>query len=454
MDFTQSLNSIRSYLKSQLKINVPEPTTILKMNYDCMELIFRYLHLKDLMNVAVTCVELNSHASQYFTQTYRNGEVCIDCNQFPRFRLTYSTLHANEKFVFDDIIGFIEAFGELVPKLTIRNLFPLDNCAPRLANDTLLQESIVKHCREHVRQMRFITCGEATMNNVLPFTKLEKVIFDGCHMGEMFSDFKNLFPNIRKLEMIDCNVTNAHECIQDLQLECLNITVPLALNAWANCAFTVADVKAAIDANPTIHKLALCYWNQSAYDAKLLKYVSLNLPFLKTLKLWHIRFNEFNTEGDIYFSSVRKFTLANSHHVIGRLELNFSKLWFPELDKFYMIDEFDMECISFIGRHKTIRNLYFLPSGNHDFYPTDFDIKHFVDLLPNLEKFVVSGRRLTTNGLLRFISQCKTVSIVKVRQHKFNATIRYLFKDRCIDLGWDAVFGQFRNEPEITLKRR
>lgn len=438
-----------------------DPTKFIDLNYDCLEHILRDMTLNDLQCVGSTCTYLQSIVCRIFNAKFRKNVVFIDCNHFPIY--TVSSCNSSFKLQYNkgnNVSAFLNVFGEVISNLVILNMFAISNTGDnqRFECDARINHSIVTHCRQHVIDIKFRNCGQQMMHKANPFTKVTKVLFDHCILGKDVSNFQHLFPAMRKLEIIDCNVTNVRDSIETHfpQLECFNLSVPFGGNCWSNSSFTIENVKIAIEQNPHLKSLKLCYWNQSAYDANLLKYAAVHLNQLKTLQLWHLRYTDFCGEGDIHFASVEKLTFANYLHDFGRLECNLAAISFENLNNFCMIGEFDNECTTFIARHKTIKKLSIIPTGNHGWYPLDEDIIRISSVLPNLERIIVNGLRLTTNGLLQLINQHqqKTIMLIKVRRYVFSAAIRKLFQVQCRLLGWDVTYHDTYNGPELIMQQK
>lgn len=241
------------------------------------------------------------------------------------------------------------------------------------------------------------------------------------------------------------------QCHRELsQLEYLNLNVPFSENSLTD-SFTLDNAKAVINRNPNIKHLNLRYWNASAYDAKLLKYAIDNLQ-LKSLQLWHTRYTDFWSDGNILCSSVQKLVLVNYVQPLGYLNRNLASLHFEKLRKFSILNQFDTECTTFVARHKTITELCIVPSGKHDWYPSDDDIIRFFNVLPKLERLLVNGRHMTSKGLIHLISKRSNLSAIKVHQYSFSAAIRKLFRCKCTQLGWSVVYDT-ESESDMTIKR-
>lgn len=346
-------------------------TTILDVNYDCFERIFNGFTLDDLVKAGNTCTYLQSIVCSYFRSKFRKHAVIIDCDRFPVYEVTSSSLNVNYRSCTGrDLFAFLHVFKKLLFKLTIVNMYPIIIDTERLRHDTIIEKMICKYSCDTLDEIKFGNCGQQMMNQAEPFKAVTKVSLERCVLGRKGSDFGYLFPSMRRLDLIDCNVYNVRDSIakEFPNLGCFHLSVPLNDNSWSDWSFDVPAIMSMMDLNPNIQSLKLCYWNASAYDAKLIHYAAQKLHQLNHLQLWHLRFTEFFSHGVIRFNSVRKFTLVNQCHVPGKLQANLDALSFENLCKFHMIGEFDNACAMFLARHKTIREISILPSGQHDWY--------------------------------------------------------------------------------------
>lgn len=366
-----------------------EPLKIIDLNLDCLEHILRGFNLTDLISIGSTCIHLNDAVCRTFTLMFKKHEVFIDCNQFPRFtvRSQSNQPHQRESNG-NNIETFLKVFGTEVKKLTVLNMSPIKyEDIQRVENDKNIEQLITKYCKKYLTAIQFKNCGKCSMLNAQPFEKITKVIFEQCTLSEKFSDFSYLFPGMRLLEMIDCNVTNVQNSIEKEfpHLESLSLAVPFDLNSWARSTFSVENIMAVMDHNQNLKYLSLQYWNESAYDAKLLKYASVKLNELKTLQIWHSKYTDLGSHGNLDFKSVRKLILSNTYHVPGRLTRNLDIFTCENLQTFSIHNEFDAECTTFIDRHKTIKKIMILPKGRHDWYPLDADIQRITSKLGEMK---------------------------------------------------------------------
>lgn len=427
---------------------------------DCFAHVLGKLCFQDLVNVAGTCVRLQSFVCSFFTDHTRDHEVYIDCNQYPRYTLTMCSNIWPHEFNGADLPTFLCRFRKVIKKLTIMNLFPLDADHKRLQNDVEIERLIAKTFakKPNLRELKFIRCGRLmlTKHDASLEFYVGKVTFDRCILGSSALNWANLFPNMQKLVIAECEATMARECIERPfeNLKSFVLTVSNThVNSWFNCSFEIHNVQRAIDANPNIQTLALCYWNEFAYDAKLLKYASERLPLLQTLHVRHLASTEFFSEGDIDFASVKKFTLSNDVVKPEKFQKNLASLTFPALRRFDLLGHYDVDCVTFLARHETIEKFVCHPHVQYKEQPTDFDIRAFGNVSPNLKTLYINGNLITSAGLLEFISGCTTVSLIKIRLLVFSPAICEQFRNDCMKLGWNVSYAHTNNIPKIVMKK-
>lgn len=353
---------------------------------DCLDYILNDLSFADLISVAGTCTFLQNIASEFFITHAKNHEVIIDCDDYPRYKVNMQSKRWPSAFNGRDFEAFIFGFKSVVEKLTIKHLFPLRADEMRQRNDAKVESIIVKAFagKEKLSELKFDRCGwgmlkEQTLKLKSEF-HVESVTFEQCILRDSAFNWPNLFPNMKKLAIIDCDVSMASQCIEKTfpHLTCFDLTVSyLNENTWFDCTFTEQNVERFMDENPNIQKLALRYWNETAYDAKLLKYAAEHLASLESLHLWHLQYTEFYSEDAINFAYVRKLTLTNDFYHPEKLKQNLGSLTFHALEKFYILGKYDAECVTFLARHQNIRKFICYPHGLHLHYPTDSDLKKF-----------------------------------------------------------------------------
>lgn len=433
-----------------------EPMKIVDVIYDCLVPILRHLKFQDLVNVSVSCKYLRTVARDVFNQRVRNREVVINCDSFPYYMVKgESKVWSRQSMQGRNINDFLCGLGAEVTKITIHNMY---TAADNIERDEQIERTIMLNkqdsdgvtAKSKLRAMEFVGCGRQTMRQVQSFNDVTSVSFNRC---DLTSHFLDAFSNAKRLELIDCTVS-ADDGIIDRPfplLTHLSLYMPFSDHTFANMSFTIATIKKAIDNNQQIQNLSLCHWKDFEYNANVLKYVADNLTNLKCLILWHYKHTDFSTHGDIHFETVRKFVLNYEFRDVFGLQRNLSALTFNGLERFYLLGPFGMECIEFLARHDTINK--FICMSTDSTGPTDKDMLKFAETLPNLEKIVLSGLRLTLTGLIQFISKCSSVQQIKIDRYNYSAVMLQLFQYRCSESGWKVIITNRTKQREFIMKR-
>lgn len=270
---------------------LPNMMKIIDLNFDCLERILRLLSFDDLVQIGRTCTVLNEAACTIFTPMFRNHEVLIDCDEFPFCKIGSRNQMKYHRFIAGiDIEAVLKVFGAVITNMTIVNMRTILEYHSfgkfhTKRTDEKIAYLISKYCGGNLLELKFKNCGIQAGTNVQPFPNVSAVSFDHCVLGEAFDTIANLFPNMRKLEIIDCDVIHGRGSIEQHfpQIDSFNLLVSFGSNSRSN--FNSDDVKAIINMNPSMKNLSLCFCNESAYDGKMLKYASMKLQHLKCLTL-------------------------------------------------------------------------------------------------------------------------------------------------------------------------
>ncbi|XP_055296882.1 uncharacterized protein LOC129565739 [Sitodiplosis mosellana] len=199
---------------SQAAAVLESPTKLNDLNYDCLEHIFGGFCLVDLIGIGGTCTYLQSATCRYFQTKFRKHTVFIDCERFPNYSISSGAVHQRTN-IGSDIEAFMFVFGAVLSKLAIVNMCPMLQVDPeRLESDAKIQRLIEKYCRNHLREISFRNCGKLTMNHAQPLEEVVKVSFDHCVLGEKLANFDYMFPKLKRLDLIDCDVRGVRRSIE------------------------------------------------------------------------------------------------------------------------------------------------------------------------------------------------------------------------------------------------
>lgn len=210
--------------KAKIVVNAePEDETmkIIDLNYDCLEHIFEYLHLNDLINVAASNTILQNVAEGVFQREYGDqtlrimassrslyfGDIFdgedIDVTSFPRFLL-----------IFGDLISSIELnFAEMYD-LEDEGMISLEEIHSTF-------DSIFKHSLKSLVKIEFheMPNGWLTKFSKL-LLKVESVSFTDCvgahEAGELHSA-GDIFPNARSILDDGYDIADIFQLIKNLR---------------------------------------------------------------------------------------------------------------------------------------------------------------------------------------------------------------------------------------------
>lgn len=169
--------------------------SIMNIHYACLEYIFEYLDLKDLLNIAHTCKRLQIAAVANFGDEH--GKKCIIL-RFP---------------INNELDKFFVGLNDILivgPKLQLPFLRCFGAKILHLDLDRQYQQyprPILTKINDYINQYCTDTLNGLTIhrNHLIqfekPFKKLEKLVIEGGVLGAEFPNFANLYPSLRRLEM-------------------------------------------------------------------------------------------------------------------------------------------------------------------------------------------------------------------------------------------------------------
>lgn len=155
--------------------------TICHVKADCLEKIFGYLNLTDLVNVAESNVYLAAIAGNFIAL------------KFPVFKYNcFDNKISDETFLL-----ILEHFRENIRKLHVK-------FSDKPERDRILFEAIVKNCRPFLTEFSFGYLHESVILNQ-PFPKVTKLelmsTFGGCKVHQSILQLDSWFPNLHALKV-------------------------------------------------------------------------------------------------------------------------------------------------------------------------------------------------------------------------------------------------------------
>lgn len=242
------------------KCKVITITKLTDMNDDCLEHIFLYLSLEDLLNIVHTNKQLRSAADLAFKRNFGRGKLVI-------FDESSFTIHINkfEKVQLPNSYRLLCRFGHLILRSQIT----------RSAGNML--KYLNKYCQHSTTEISFSTFESSDYYRMKkPFFNIETVHLDYCNFGIKFLQLNKLFPNVRNLCIEHC-FTMPFFGYFGTHFPHLN-----QLEIWgAYPVFRVNSNLKLLRLNPQLRRLIL----RTGYNPILLQTASKHLQFLEYLHI-------------------------------------------------------------------------------------------------------------------------------------------------------------------------
>lgn len=324
------------------------------LNIDlCFELIFPYLDLKDLVNVADTNKQMKDAAETTFCRKYGR-------NLFVFYTKTQHVLQSTARVTYLDVrdskmcFGVLRCFGHLITKLMLDYYFSFPLFCSRL------DFYVNKYSIDYVTELEIYGYESALESLQEPILNVEKIRLILCDLDEPSTRLNYLFPNLRSLEfardfLVSTKIDDQY-CIASNypHLEHLSVHVT---NDSEIPGFREEIILAALKANPQIR--SLCLYSLD-YDLPIdfFHKISESCECLETLEI-NGNLSEFDDV--VHFKSVKTFSIFPIGCHLKSMPFTFDDLEIFNWKVPSLIEEF---IFSFIQNNPTIRKISFCNSFN------------------------------------------------------------------------------------------
>lgn len=178
-----------------------QATQITDLNDDCLQMIFEFLDIQSLVNIADSNRWLVNAARLVYIRKFSKISVVIDFNNHNCWGLTHNDTNI---YVYDPKICFrlLRIMGFAITDLRI--------CynATEVKQFKYVEQYIKQYCSGTVRMLQFAHKPSFWIQNFeKPFTKVESVKCLASKFGNEFHYFPRWFPNLRILELDNCDIT-------------------------------------------------------------------------------------------------------------------------------------------------------------------------------------------------------------------------------------------------------
>lgn len=407
------------------------PTKLIDINNDCLETIFEYLNLLDLLNVANSNIHLQCAAESVFYRKFRKIDIyfypwIILVNFFHNDVIESSENHMQIKKL-KTMLELLRYFGHMMQKLTI-------NLSDRLPNREVIQY-IKKYCSNSLTEITLYINAEDMDVSDLILSKVEKVKFVMCSRGLELSKYIRWFPNMR--EIFFC-FGHFPQCIHIPHLEKCSIIS-------RSCRMTnEGDIVKFVRLNPSIRSMHFdCPFN----NVNIIKDVVHSLPQLENLYI-HLSLKDLQNLNNpsIQHENVKVFTLR----VYGNHHIDLFPFTFNRLEEFSLELDCDLndQSIDFISKHSFIKKLSI--DGLRK-----WPLLKIAKLLPSLREMSLTNLGVAARDAAEFLNECKSLKIFtfilengsEFNRNKLQKQIGSEWKISCIGYLMRA------NEPTVKITR-
>lgn len=319
------------------------------LNNDCLEYIFNFLNLNDLINIADTRVSFSSPATYAFRNKYGD-------------RWTQEIDNVNH-------IRLLLHFGNYLTELSIsgrgssRNGINIDDIN-NYAHHIILQKKI-------------------------PFQNIARLEFCGSFGSNIEI---NHFPNIRSLHFIDVSLDNPRIVERHFPLlEYLSVKNSGKTTTNRSTYFTNENIRASMSLNSQLNNISLTNDRVGInLCTDMLRFIGQNGTRLQNLEidLQHSPSYLFQHEERIVFTHVTNFTLNVSNDLL--LDL-LPKIIFPQLTKLKLTisSHVTSYSIDFITQYHNLKNLEIIFEPSVKSYSIEYYRLNEVMKLPDIENLKI-----------------------------------------------------------------
>lgn len=394
----------REQPNKQPYIEPNDTINITDVNNDCLEYIFMYLSLFDLLNLADSCNRLRQIARSTYASKYSKKLVKI----YPHFFRSYVqyAFAAHSNITIHEFWGslkFLRCFGPLTSVLstpTIRECM-----SERKHNE--VDRYISEYCAASVIDLEF--GGNSLKNLINQFPNVETLQFRGLDSQCGWTDIFTHFPNVRVLKLFNW-VYSGTTVANFPHLEHLEVGLRDAGEE------TVKNLATFFRMNQQLRSLIIA----GKYIGECLLAASecSQLEFLDICSGSHKPST--NSEANpIHFKSVKKFQIFTG--TLKALVPSNISIVFDQLEEIVIEGPIEQDVIEFISKYSSVPKFTFTGLGEKFIYFTNGPLFNQVaEALPSVTELHVMFL-ISIDNVFYTMDECKSLKKFSFGLHGFNA---------------------------------
>lgn len=367
------------------------------LNIDCLECVFDYLELIDLISVASSNKRLGKVANLVFARQHSKR-----CFQFQNQRLYPDPRLYGVSYMINDLktsLKLLRCFGHLIFRLEFIQNKIITPENTEIAYHML--NYINKYCANSLQNILIDNAQISVLERIEePFTKVFNLYYTNCNVFAQDS-FNRLFPNMTNLYAVfqHNDEPMTHQYGQRInhfpRLKALGI-----LNNYSPMVPNIENTSSILRSNPQLTSLMIRNYDQ--YNLLLDSDVFRNaLKCLQNLEKFIFHVDALSTDLNddiIQLNNLNDFTLFLEAPKTNEIPFLFPKLETLTLQCAHVSDG----CYQFIGKHPKILDLTIVNFTSN----FNVDLVKLAKSLPLLVKFQLSGFGVTFTEAIRFIKSC------------------------------------------------
>lgn len=378
-----------SYIESSM-------TKITGLNNDCLEHVFRFLTLGDLLNVVDSNAHLNKAAGLVFTsKKYSNKLVAFSDDRFGS-NIIFEKSNAIWIFGFRDSLRFLRCFGPFLLRVS------LDFSFKRKSN--YISQYVNEYCADFLLLEIIFKKGLVGWKNIQKSFQSVETVRITTYFSRNFSQLIDWFPKMRTLEISGYLCENAWTSISRHFPHLQNL---ITNNCTGGYKDNEKNFLHFLSLNSNLHRLHIrCDWN-SPYLKRLIELLG-SVDHLK-IDCEDKRTSSF--DGNIiYVKSVKKLEL----NFLGNLAFTVIPLQFDALDElvtdFYYYERGEIFS-TFIKRHRSITKLTMRVTIENCFEKFCIvSLHNILRELPLLTEFELCECELSIQEVIYLVSKCPNLT--------------------------------------------
>lgn len=379
------------------------PLQLMDLNDDCLEHIFEFLNLQDLVNIAETDDVFSPAAISVYSRNRRTKKkVFVNLSPICCGQTDCVDVETN----FD---CFFRHFGHLTSHLLVNALG---------SNGTKIEESLQKYCLNSLRHLDLAFCDATDFEQIdKPFPHVEELTVIESKLGEKMSQLNFWFPCLNRLELVYTSLSRSDYFevnfpnLTHLEIYTQELDIPSS------------TMRELFRLNPQLKTLLLLY----DYDMEFLQFMNQCLPQLEELEIWAPE-NRFLTFGDqkVHFKMMKKFILNASSRrgdFVVNVPFQFTGLNELTLDGF---NQFKDHLLPFIRNCTNISKLKLVPFiEDWDDLKYD-DLKNVIEIMPNLVDLEFCADTIAMDDIVELLSNNKNLQLLHLLFIELPVSPRFL----------------------------